>query len=120
MKILIVDDDQAVAAVIQMMLEIEGYEVYTARNGQEGYLVYLGLRPDLVITDIRMPGETGFQLMDHIREHDPEVKTIYMSANGDEYYSLLKEEQNKYRSNFLDKPFTREALIGLVSRSLVH
>jgi two-component system, OmpR family, response regulator len=115
MKILIVDDNQNVAWVIQVMLEHEGYEVRSALNGPEGYLTYFQFRPDLVITDIQMPGENGFELMNHIREQDPSVKTIYMSGNLEHFYPLIQEEKNKFPINFLSKPFIREDLINRVS-----
>ncbi len=116
MKILIVDDNQSVASVIQLMLELEGYEVRSARSGPDGYVAYLQFHPDLVITDIQMPGENGFELMNHIREHDPEVKTIYMSGNLSLYYSLLNDEKTRYPINFLNKPFSRAELMGQVTQ----
>jgi two-component system, response regulator, stage 0 sporulation protein F len=115
MKILIVDDNQGVASVIQMMLEIEGHEVCSALNGHDGYLAYLQFHPELVITDIQMPGENGFELMNHIREQDPAIKTIYMSGNLEQFYPLIEAEKNLYRINYLDKPFSREELMGRVS-----
>ena len=119
MKVLIVDDDQAIVTVVQFMLEFEGHEVRLAMNGSEGYLIYLEFLPDLVITDIQMPGENGLELMNHIREHDPLVKTIYMSGNLSQFFPLLKDERTKYPINFLEKPFSREELIGQVSQ-FVH
>ena len=118
MKILIVDDNQAVASVVQFMLELEGFEVRLALNGPDGFLNYIQFRPDLVITDIQMPGENGFELMNHIREHDPAVKTIYMSGNLSQFYALLEDEKSKYQIDFLDKPFSRDELIGRVSAFL--
>jgi CheY-like chemotaxis protein len=100
MKILVVDDNQSVASVIQMMLEFEDYEVTIARSGPEGYSAYLQFHPDLVITDIQMPGENGLELMHHIRMHDPKVKTIYMSGNLDAFYVLLEEEKKSFRLIF--------------------
>lgn len=115
MKILIVDDNQKVASLVQIILETEGHEVKSALNGPDGYLAYLKLRPDLVITDIQMPGENGFELMNHIREQDPRVKTIYMSGNLDQFNSALESEKSKYPINYLDKPFSMEDLIGRIS-----
>jgi CheY-like chemotaxis protein len=116
MRILVVDDNQGVATVTQLMLELEGHEVVSAQNGLEGYLAYLRLRPELVITDIQMPGENGIEMMNHIRQQDPLVKAIYMSGNLPEFYNTLETEKDRYPINFLDKPFSREELIGQVSR----
>jgi CheY-like chemotaxis protein len=119
MKVLIVDDDQAVASVIQLMLEFEGHETRLALTGAEGYLTYFQFLPDLVITDIQMPGENGLELMNHIREYDPMAKTLYISGNLNQFYSFLEEEKTKYPINFLEKPFSRKELIGQISQ-LVH
>ena len=59
MKILIVDDEQMISGLLKLLLESEGHEATSALNGPDGYLAYLKLRPDLVITDIQMPGENG-------------------------------------------------------------
>ena len=116
MKVLIVDDNQRVTFIVRMILEAEGYEVKTALNGPDGYLAYLQFRPDLVITDIQMPGENGFELMNHIREKEPMVKTIYMSGNLGQFHSLLENEKCKYPIDVLNKPFSVEELVRQVSR----
>ena len=116
MKILIVDDNQSVASVVQLMLELEGHVVRLALNGPDGYVAYVQFRPDLVITDIQMPGENGFELINHIRKLDPSVKAIYMSANLNQFYSLLLEEKSKFHIHFLDKPFTMGELMARVSQ----
>ena len=115
MKILIVDDNQSVASVVRSMLEIEGHVVRLALNGPDGYIAYVQFQPDLVITDIQMPGENGFELINHIRTLDPSVKAIYMSANLNQFYSLLLEEKNKFPLQFIEKPFTMGELIDRVS-----
>ncbi len=66
MKILIIDDNAEIISVIQKFLEIEGYRVNTARDANDGYSAYFNFKPDLVITDIQMPGKNGFELMEKI------------------------------------------------------
>jgi CheY-like chemotaxis protein len=115
MKILIVDDDNAAAALAQFVLELEGYEVKLVINGEDGYSSYLQFRPDLVITEIQRPGTNGFDLINQIRKQEPMVKTIYTSDNLYLFYADIKEEKTKYPIAFLDKPFSRSELIGRVS-----
>lgn len=117
-KILIIDDNAEIVFVIQQFLEIEGYRVTTARDGNDGYSAYLNFKPDLVITDIRMPGRNGFELMEKIRIHHPKIKTIYMSAAIDQFQQLLKEEKKKCQADFLAKPFTKKELMSLVSKNI--
>ncbi len=114
MKVLVVDDNKDLAFILQLMLEDEGYEVMLADNGREGYLIYLLFRPDLVITDIQMPGKNGLQLMEIIREHNPKVRTIYMSGDLSEHLVSLEEEKKRYSVNFLEKPFSKVELMKLL------
>ena len=120
MKILIVDDNQELASAIQIMLEDEGYEVRLANDGQDGYGVFLEFKPDLVITDIQMPGENGLELMEHIRMHDPMVRTIYMSGDLISFWSPLEEEKKRYPVSLLEKPFSKVELMGLLSELTVQ
>lgn len=116
-KILIVDDNQGLAHILKMMLE-ETYEVRLARDGRDGYLTYLLFEPDLVITDIEMPGRNGLELMERIRMHNPTVKTIYISGDLNRFSSPLQEEKTRYGASFLRKPFSRSELLWLLSRVL--
>ena len=115
MRILIVDDNQELASAIEIMLEDEGYEIKLARDGEEGYWAYLEFKPDLVVTDIHMPGENGLELMGHIRTHNPLVRAIYMSGDLDNFLSPLEEEKKRYPVSYLEKPFSKNELMGLVS-----
>jgi len=117
MKILIVDDNQDLLFLIKWMLEDEGYEVKSAKNGRDGYSTYLLFNPDLVLTDIQMPEKNGLELIKEIRCHNPGVRTIYMSGDLGQYGSPLKEEKEKHQAGVLEKPFSKNELISLVSQS---
>jgi CheY-like chemotaxis protein len=110
MKVLVVDDNRLLAATIQEVLECEGLEVMSAKDGVDGYSAYLLFKPDIVITDIQMPRENGLEMMGHIRTHDPMIKTIYMSGDINPYRPFLKEEKRKYPVCFFEKPFSLESL----------
>lgn len=99
-----------------MMLEEEDYEVRLARDGNDGYLAYLLFKPDLVMTDIQMPERNGLELMEIIRMHNPEVRTIYISADLSRFWTLLEEEKTRYRVSFLEKPFSKSDLLRLLSQ----
>jgi len=115
MKILIVDDNQELAWAIQLMLENEGFEVRSAKDGQDGYWAFLEFKPDLVITDIQMPGGNGLELMEDIRTLNPTVRTIYMSGDLNSFWSPLEEEKKRYPVSLLEKPFSKGELMKLVS-----
>jgi DNA-binding NtrC family response regulator len=109
-KVLVVDDNRLLAATIQEVLEDDGLEVRSAKDGVDGYSAYLLFKPDIVITDIQMPRENGLEMMGHIRAHDPMIKTIYMSGDIDPYRPFLKEEKRKYPVSFFEKPFSMDSL----------
>ncbi len=117
MKILIVDDNSELSFLLQWTLEDEGHEVKVANNGAEGYFEFLLFAPDVVLTDIQMPEKNGFELMECIRSHSPNVRTIYMSGNLTQFQSNLGEEMKKYHVRVLEKPFSKEELIRLISSS---
>lgn len=117
MKILIVDDNQELTFLIKWMLEDEGFEVRSAKNGEDGYLAYLLFNPDIVLTDIQMPEKNGLELMGHIRSHNPMVRTIYMSGDLGPYWLPLEEERKKYHVGILEKPFSRNELMSLICQS---
>jgi DNA-binding response OmpR family regulator len=103
-KILVVDDDDNIAFAIQQRLESEGYEVRRANGLEEGYSISLCFRPDLIITDIMMDGETGLELMEQIRKDEPNVRTIYMSADLSRYQPELEKERKTHQASYLENP----------------
>ena len=115
MRVLIVDDDEGLCFILQTILESEGHEVKLAKDGRDGYWAYLEFKPELVITDIQMPGENGIELMEHIRTLNPAVRTIYMSGDLSNYWLPLEEEKRRYPVSYIEKPFSRTELMELLS-----
>ena len=114
MKVLIVDDDKALAGLIKQIIEKVGtYRVKTAVNGEDGYEIFLHFKPDIILTDIQMPAKNGLEMVRDIRNHDPGIKTIYMSGNMRRFRTRLEEEKTKYKASLLDKPFSFSKLTGL-------
>jgi DNA-binding NtrC family response regulator len=113
-KVLIVDDNVYLTTLLQGMLADEGYEANAARYAQEGYSAYLLDRPDVILTDIHMPGESGLEMMKRIRRHDPEVRAIYMSGDWPRLQSALREEKRKPFVKSLRKPFSQRELMKVL------
>jgi YesN/AraC family two-component response regulator len=101
-----------------MILEAQGHQVMTARDGRDGYLTYLVFTPDLIITDIQMPEVNGLEMMRAIRMHDPKVRTIYLSGELCRFRFPLEDERKRYGINLLRKPFSSIELIRLVAKIL--
>ena len=117
-KVLIVDDNVYLNHLLQIMLGEEGYEVETARYAQEGYSAYLLKRPDMILTDIHMPGGSGLEMMKQIRRHDPAIRAIYMSGDWARLQSAMEEEKPKSFVKSLRKPFFQKELMKVLSECL--
>ncbi|MCX8172257.1 MAG: response regulator [Archaeoglobaceae archaeon] len=112
--ILIVEDDLALLEVLEVMLK-DKYEVLKATNGIEAVKLYNSTKPDIVLTDIVMPGMDGVEATRQILKMDPNAKIIgitayYRSKEGDLIEAGAKE--------VLEKPFTRKKLIEIIEKHL--
>jgi len=80
--ILIVDDEKNYLLVLSAVLEDEGYEVLTALSGQEALEIHKTSDLDLILTDMKMPGMSGIELLENIKAIDPDLPVIMMTAHG--------------------------------------
>lgn len=80
MKIMVVDDEKNILRLYQMELEDEGYTVVTANSGKEALEVFDRENPDLVTLDILMPEMDGIQVLRHLKEKNPNVPVIMLTA----------------------------------------
>ncbi len=115
-KILIVDDDQSMRYSLNRMLEGQGFFVSLARNGMEALERFDAEKPDLVIMDIKMPGQSGLEVLREIKERDPKALVILMTAFGTTETAI---EAMKFGAfDYLLKPFDIPQMRGLVERAL--
>ena len=116
LKVLLVEDDENLSFALQERLKFEGCETRAAGDAVEAYLTFVRFRPDLVITDLQLPGESGVDLVRRVRHlDDPNVRTIYMSGNLHQFRSELEQEKNRPEVSLLAKPFSGDELMKLVS-----
>ena len=115
-KILVVDDEPDHLTLVKKWLEDDGYEVHTAVNGWDGLEAMVQLRPLLTITDIRMPGMDGFQLIKHIRElSDGIVLALTRLGDDEDVIHGLELGADEY----LAKPISKQMFLVRV-RSLLR
>jgi DNA-binding NtrC family response regulator len=117
MKILLVDDDEWLLRNMRRILAAEHHEVCTARNGLFGYFAYLVCRPELVVTDIEMPFQDGFEMMRQIRNIEPGMRAIYMSGEVEHYGGQLDAECRNHAAAVLEKPFSHRDLSAVIARN---
>ena len=118
-RILIIDDEQIVLEVLRKILELEGYEVVTAANGDEGLELFSQKPFDLVITDMVMPEKDGLQTILDLRKETPDLAVIAMSGGG-----TISKERYLAVAGYLDgiititKPFSLESITEAVAKLL--
>lgn len=107
--ILYIEDEEGIRKNITEVLKDLFKETYVAKNAKEGYKLYEQNKPDLIITDIKMPNETGIELIKRIRKIDSKVRVIITSAHTDLEYMLEATELHLVK--YIIKPLTEGKLI---------
>jgi DNA-binding NtrC family response regulator len=115
-RILFVDDDEAGRELGLYNLGQAGFEAVGARDGAEALACFEGERFDLVVTDLRMPGVSGMELLARLRELAPDVPVVVITAHGSVEAAVQAMKAGAY--DFLEKPFGREVLLLAASRAL--
>ncbi len=110
--ILVVDDEEAVGYVFERYLAIKGYRVSVAYSGAQALDVFAADRPDLVITDYKMPGMNGDELLRRLRALAPALPAVMISANPIEVGPTLDGVR------FFPKPVSLETLVEHVGAIL--
>lgn len=116
-RLLVVDDDEAIRTFLGHLLESEGYEVELAENGSVA-LEKIAAQPfDLVITDIAMPEKDGIETIISVRDSNPSTKIIAIS--GVEKNERLLEIAQMYKADAsLKKPFDNDVLLETIKKVL--
>ena len=116
MKILVVDDEEGARELFNTILTDEGYEVTLAVNGEDGILQFKNALFDLVVTDIKMPGMDGLQLLQEIRKTGSKADVIMVTAYG-EVESYLKA-MSLGAAEYINKPIRIKELKRIVHKVL--
>ena len=114
--VVVIDDDLSVRRSLTRLLASAGYEVITCSSAEE----FLGIssipRPACLVTDVRMPGMTGFDLLDVLRTRGPSLPIILISGDADAGASAHPRAAGAVR--FLLKPFASEDLLDALAEAL--
>ena len=114
-KILLIDDEPDLLRVLARSLNADGHEVATAIDGPNGLALFDGQRPAVVITDIKMPGMSGIEVLQRIKERAPEAEVIIITGHGD--MDTAVEALHFGASDFVTKPFRGETLAIAIRRA---
>ena len=114
-KLLLIDDEQPVREILGLSLRNDGYEVITAENGERGIELFQREKPPIVLTDVKMPGMDGIEVLKKIKEINPEAEVIVITGHGD--IDLAIRSLQLEASDFITKPVVDEALSVALRRA---
>ncbi len=115
-KILVVDDEKNILKVVSLTLKEDGHEVETARSFEEAAEKFKHGPYHLVITDLKLPGKSGIDLLDYVKSRDPEIPIIVITAFGTIENAV--EAMKKGAFNYLTKPIHHDELLTVTRESL--
>ena len=117
-KILIVDDELIMRESLAGWLERDGHEIDTAASGEEALEKLKGTRFDILLVDIKMEGISGLEVLKHVKENDPEVSVVMITAYGSISTAIDAMKNGAY--DYLLKPFEPDELGMLVEKIIRH
>ncbi len=107
-KLLLVDDEKDIREVLLLPLSDFGYHIFEAENGEEALRLFKEVQPPIVITDIKMPGIDGIELLRKIKHENPETEVIMITGHGD--MDLAIKSLKYEATDFITKPINVDAL----------
>jgi CheY-like chemotaxis protein len=119
-RVLVIDDDAQVRALVAAILESEGYEVRGATGGVEGLTLADTEPPDVVLLDLQMPGMNGYEVCRVLR-HDPktrQIPVVMVTVSDDPH--LNREAYAARAHACVPKPFRKEGLIAVIEAALAR
>lgn len=102
-KVLIVDDQNGIRILLMEVFNSEGYTTLQAPNGRVALEIVRNEEPDLVLLDMKIPGMDGLEILKHIKEINPEIKVIMMTAYGE--LDMIKQATELGALMHFTKPF---------------
>ena len=114
-SVLIVDDEGIVRNALHQWLSLSGFAVTAAANARDAMARLVEIHPLVVISDVRMPAQSGLDLLTAIREHDPSIAVILITGHGDVPMAVKAMRDGAF--DFLQKPYEPEQLVGVIHRA---
>jgi len=114
-NILLIDDDVSLRRVTEFNLQQAGFNVLTASSGKDGVEMFRQYRPMVLITDVKMPGISGYEVLEQVLALDPLTLVIVVTAFGSVEKAVQAMKSGAY--DYLTKPFSRDQLILTVSKA---
>ena len=116
MKILIAEDDSGILQMMKLRLKKEGYDIVIAENGKDAIQQIDETHPDIIITDIMMPYNSGIEVLSFAKARNKKTKVIVLSLMGQE--NVILEAFQLGADDYIIKPFGLNELVARVNRLL--
>jgi len=117
-RVLVVDDESGMLETLRILLKGEGFAPIVAQGGRQGLDQLAAMRPDIVLTDVRMPDVSGVQVLSAAREQDPGVPVILMTAQATLQSAMQAVNEGAYY--YIQKPFRNDELVAILRRAAEH
>jgi two-component system response regulator (stage 0 sporulation protein F) len=115
-KILIVDDQFGIRILLNEVLQKEGYKTFQAANGVQALEITKKHSPDLVLLDMKIPGMDGIEILKRMKEIDPEIRVIIMTAYGE--LDMIQEAKDLGAITHFAKPFDIDDIRSAVRENM--
>ncbi|QSV47265.1 sigma-54-dependent transcriptional regulator [Geobacter benzoatilyticus] len=115
-RILVVDDEHLIRWSLEQNLKKQGYEVVSAGNGEDALRIVREEQPDLVLLDIQLPGISGLEVLEKIKEHDEEILVIMVTAHGALETAVHAMRLGAY--DYINKPFNLDEMAIVIRKAL--
>jgi DNA-binding NtrC family response regulator len=117
-RVLVVDDETGILETLQILLRNEGFEPHLAEGGKAALEKIAAISPDIVLSDVRMPGVGGVEVLAAARAHDPNTPVILMTAQAT--LQTAMQAVNEGAFYYIQKPFRNDELIAILKRAAEH
>lgn len=115
-RVLIVDDQHGIRMLLKEILVKEGYETYSAADGEEAIQIVSEVKPHLVLLDMKIPGMDGLDILKHIKDVNESIKVMIMTAYGE--LNMINEAMEIGAISYFLKPFDINDIRVLVKKEL--
>jgi len=117
-SVLVVDDEQGILESLGILLRNAGFNTYTARGGRAGLEQLASVQPDIVLTDVRMPGVGGVEILAATRQQNSDTPVILMTAQAT--LESAMQAVNEGAFYYIQKPFRNDELLAILTRAAEH
>src|SRR5437667_4257072 len=114
-SMLVIDDEQGILETLRILLKNEGFDVTIAQGGKAGLEQLKNSAPDIVLTDVKMPGVTGIEILSAVRGQDPETPVILMTAQASLQTAIQAVNEGAFY--YIQKPFSNDDMVAICRRA---